>query len=156
MAVSGFDTLPETVRSRACQVVLCDHHYWGGLRATTQLGRLCETFGLGMSMHSNSHLGVSLLAMVHVAAATPHLSYACDTHYPWQGPADEVLAGGRIQFVDGSVPVPTAPGLGAELDQDALARGRERYERCDYRVRDDTAEMRKYVDPNWIRVMPRW
>jgi len=41
-------------------------------------------------MHSNSHLGVSLMAMAHVAAATPHLTYACDTHYPWQQAKDEV------------------------------------------------------------------
>ena len=107
-------------------------------------------------MHSNSHLGLSLLAMVHLAAATPHLTYASDTHYPWQNAADEILAGGRVAFAGGAVPVPTAPGLGADLDRDALARGRERYERCGYRDRDDEAEMRRHVDPSWRRLAPRW
>src|SRR5437763_1794152 len=46
--------------------------------------------------------------------------------------------------------------LGVELDQDQLARGRERYRKCKYRKRDDEAEMRKHVDPNWRRVLPRW
>ena len=41
-------------------VVLSDHHYWGGLRATQTLARICETFGFGVSMHSNSHLAPSL------------------------------------------------------------------------------------------------
>ncbi len=41
-----------------------------------------EPFGLGLSMHSYSHLGISLAAMVHLAAATPNLTYACDTHWP--------------------------------------------------------------------------
>jgi glucarate dehydratase len=107
-------------------------------------------------MHSNSHLGVSLMAMAHAAAAAPHLTYACDTHYPWQHAADEVVAGGRIPFVDGCVVIPDRPGLGIELDHDALARGRERYARCPYRKRDDEAEMRKHVDPTWTRRLPRW
>ena len=47
-------------------------------------------------MHSNSHLGISLMAMTHVAASIPNLTYACDTHYPWQ--EEEVIEGGRIAF----------------------------------------------------------
>jgi glucarate dehydratase len=107
-------------------------------------------------MHSNSHLGISLMAMAHAAAATPHLSYACDTHYPWQAERDEVVAGGRIRFENGCVRIADRPGLGVEIDYDRLARGRERYATCAYRNRDDAAEMRKYVDPNWQRILPRW
>ena len=107
-------------------------------------------------MHSNSHLGVSLMGMAHVAAATPHLTYACDTHYPWQSEQDEVVQGGRVSIVNGCVKIPEKPGLGVELDYDQLARGRERYEKCTYRKRDDEAQMRKHVDPNWKRILPRW
>jgi glucarate dehydratase len=107
-------------------------------------------------MHSNSHLGLSLLAMTHVAAATPNLTYAADTHYPWQDAADEILEGGRVPIIDGKVSVPTAPGLGANLDQDALARGKERYERCSYRERDDRTPMRARVDPAWEFKLARW
>jgi glucarate dehydratase len=156
VVVTSFADVPAAVRSGGVQVILSDHHYWGGPRAITQLGRLCETFGLGLSMHSNSHLGLSLLAMTHVAAATPHLTYACDTHYPWQAASDEILVGGRVRITNGQVHVPTQPGLGAEIDPDALARGHERYQRCGYSRRDDTAEMRKHVDPTWARVVPVW
>jgi len=156
VAVTSFTHLPETVRTDAVQIVLCDPHYWGGLRQVQQLARTCQAFGLGLSMHSNSHLGVSLMAMAHVAAAAPHLTYACDTHYPWQHAADEVVAGGRIPFEQGCVRITDAPGLGVALDYDQLARGRERYARCAYRNRDDAAEMRKHVDPGWTRVLPRW
>ena len=68
----------------AVRVILSDHHYWGGLAASRDLGRICEIWGLGLSMHSNSHLGISLAAMTHLAAATPNLTYDCDTHAPWQ------------------------------------------------------------------------
>jgi glucarate dehydratase len=156
VAVTCFGDIPEAIRQDAVQVVLCDHHYWGGMRQVQHLARLCKTFGLGLSMHSNNHLGVSLMAMAHVAAATPHLSYACDTHYPWQTAQDEVVAGGRVPIVNGCVKIPDRPGLGVELDYDQLARLKERYAKCPYRKRDDEAEMRKHVDPGWKRVLPRW
>lgn len=156
VAVTSFGDLPESIKTDAVQIVLCDPHYWGGVQQVQHLGKVCQTFGLGLSMHSNSHLGVSLMAMAHAAAATPQLTYACDTHYPWQSAEDEVVLGGRVPIVNGCVRIPEKPGLGAELDYDQLARGRERYSKCKYRKRDDEAEMRKRVDPNWRRLLPRW
>ena len=156
VAVTSFAHIPLSVKQDAVQVILCDHHYWGGMRQVQHLGKICQVFGIGLSMHSNSHLGVSLLAMTHVAAATMHLSYACDTHYPWQSGKDEIAAGGRVPIVNGCVRIPDKPGLGVELDYDQVARGRERFQKMPYRKRDDEAEMRKHVDPNWKRILPRW
>lgn len=156
VAVTCFADIPRSVELDAVQVILCDNHYWGGMRQVQHLARLAKTFGIGLSMHSNTHLGVSLMAMAHVAAATPHLTYACDTHYPWQSAKDEVVLGGRVPIKNGCVRIPDKPGLGVELDYDQLARGRERYNKCKYRKRDDEAEMRKHVDANWKRILPRW
>ena len=154
MAVTSFETLAESYKTEACQVVLGDHHYWGGLRAVVELGRVCETLDIGLSMHSNSHLGVSLMAMAHVAVATRQLSYACDTHYPWQNADDEIVAEGRIPIVGGNVRVSDAPGLGVTLNYDNLEKLKERYAKSPIRARDDVAEMRQHVDPNWER--RRW
>jgi glucarate dehydratase len=156
VAVTCFADVPVAQKLDAVQIVLSDPHYWGGLRQVQSLSALCEVLGMGLSMHSNSHLGVSLMAMTHAAAACPHLTYACDTHYPWQTAQDEVVAGGRIPFTSGAVRIPDRPGLGVDLDYDQLARGRERYQKIPYRKRDDEAEMRLHVDPNWKRVLPRW
>jgi glucarate dehydratase len=156
VAVTQF---PDVVRAHALdavQVVLSDPHYWGGLRQVQYLSSLCQHLGMGLSMHSNTHLGVSLMAMTHVAAACPNLTYACDTHYPWQTERDEIVAGGRIRFHEGAVCIPGKPGLGVDLDYDQLARGRERYEKIPFRKRDDETEMRTHVDPPWKRVLPRW
>ena len=97
-----------------------------------------------------------VVAMTHAAAASPNLTYACDTHYPWQTEQDEIVEGGRIQFPEGAVRIPDLPGLGVELDYDQVARGRERYGKIPYRKRDDEAEMRRHVDPDWKRILPRW
>ncbi len=156
VAVTCFDHVPEAHCKDAVQIVLSDPHYWGGVRNVERLSFLCELLGMGVSMHSNNHLGVSLMAMAHAAAAMPHLTHACDTHYPWQYEQDEVVAGGRIPFYNGCVRIPDKPGLGVELDHDQIARLTERYHKLPYRKRDDEAEMRKHVDPNWRRVVPRW
>jgi glucarate dehydratase len=156
VAVTSFADVPRAKALDAVQIVLSDPHYWGGMRNVQQLSHLTAVLGMGLSMHSNSHLGVSLMAMTHVAAACPNLTYACDTHYPWQTAEDEIAAGGRIPFVNGCVRIPDRPGLGVDLDYDQVARGRERYQKIPYRKRDDEAEMRKHVDPEWKRILPRW
>lgn len=156
VAVTCFDDLPQAIKEDAAQIILCDHHYWGGMRQVQHLAKLCQTFDLGLSMHSNNHLGISLMGMAHVASATPHLTYACDTHYPWQTEEDEIVIDGRVPIVNGCVEITDKPGLGVEIDYDQLARGHERYNQCPYRKRDDTAEMRKHVDPKWERKLPRW
>ncbi|WP_042430359.1 glucarate dehydratase family protein [Streptacidiphilus anmyonensis] len=155
MCVVGFDEVPAAVRAGSVAVVLSDHHYWGGLQRSRLLAGICETFGLGLSMHSNSHLGVSLAAMVHLAATTPNLGYACDTHWPWKREDEDVVRPGALAFEGGSVAVPRAPGLGVELDRDALARLHRQYLDCGLRDRDDTGYMRR-VDPSYRLVQPRW
>lgn len=156
MAVTSHAEIPESVQKDAVQVILGDHHYWGGLRSIVELGRLCETFHMELSMHSNSHLGISLMAMTHVAAATPNLTYDADTHYPWLHAGDDVIQGGKIEIRDGGVAVTSSPGLGFEIDRDALARGHERFNRVPYRDRDDTGYMQRTVDPAYERLLPRW
>ncbi|HJT95006.1 MAG TPA: glucarate dehydratase family protein [Mycobacterium sp.] len=153
MCVVAFDQLAPAIAKQSVGVVLSDHHYWGGLQRSRLLAGICENFGLGLSMHSNSHLGISLAAMVHLAAATPNLSYACDTHWPWK--SEEIVKPGALEFVNGSVPVPTTPGLGVEIDDDQLAALHEQYLRCGIRDRDDTGYMQT-IDPAYRAISPRW
>ncbi|GAB3951364.1 glucarate dehydratase family protein [Kribbella albertanoniae] len=153
MCVIAFAHLKPSVLADAVQVVLSDHHYWGGLRRSQLLAGICDTFGMGLSMHSNSHLGISLAAMTQLAAATPNLTYACDTHYPWK--TEDLIKPGVLEFADGSVRVPTGPGLGIELDTDALGRLHEQYLACGIRRRDDTA-YRRTIEPDFSPNGSRW
>ncbi|MCZ0989299.1 glucarate dehydratase family protein [Streptomyces diastatochromogenes] len=155
MCVTTFGEIKEAFTEDAVQVVLSDHHYWGGLRNTRHLAAICDVFGVGVSMHSNTHLGISLAAMTQVASTVPNLHHACDSHYPWQ--SEDVLTE-RLAFTDGRVAVSDAPGLGVELDRDELARLHRRWAEDDgtMRERDDAAAMR-VAEPEWrTPVMPRW
>lgn len=151
MCVTGFADLPAAVAQRPAQVILADHHWWGGLDALRHLGRVCEIFGFGLAQHSNTHLGISLAAMVHAAATIPHLSYASDTHYPWQQGWDIVNEPFAFHAEDGSLSIPRGPGLGVTLNEDALHRLAEIARVIPADRRDDDAVMRRWF-PEW---MPR-
>jgi glucarate dehydratase len=153
MVITTMEDFRRGAEMGSVKVLLSDHHYWGGLRVTQTLARMCALWELGMSMHSNSHLGISLMAMTHVAASIPNLTYACDTHYPWQ--EEEVVRGGRIAFENGAVRVPTAPGLGVELDREKLAELNAQYFSCGVRNRDDLRQMRMY-EPGFTGKNPRY
>ena len=107
-------------------------------------------------MHSNTHLGISLAAMTHVAATVPNLHHACDSPLPLavRGRLTERhhLHGRRGRRS------PTRPGLGVELDRDRLAVLHRRWLDDDgtMRDRDDAAAMR-VADPGWeTPAVPRW
>jgi glucarate dehydratase len=153
MCTTSFEDIPRSIALGSEDIILSDHHFWGGLRSSMELSRLCKTFGRKLSMHSNSHLGISLAAMVHLGAALTEVPYALDTHYPWQ--SEEVIAGGRIKFEEGSVQVPTGPGLGVEIDKVALKQLHENYIKCGLTKRDDLVEMRKVI-PDWEFKKVRW
>jgi len=152
MYVTSFEDIPPAVELDAVDVILSDHHYWGGLANTIELDRIVRTFDLGVGMHSNSHLGVSMAAMTQVAAAMPTLRFACDTHYPWE--ADDVIADAPLEFTDGALRIPDGPGLGVELDDDALERLHERYLEHEPE-RDDAAQLADRRE-DWIPNNPRW
>lgn len=153
MCTTSFEEIPASIKIGSEDIILSDHHFWGGLKASMTLSGICETFGRDLSMHSNSHLGISLAAMVHLGAALPKMPYALDTHYPWQ--SDEVIIGGRLKFTDGSIEVPDGPGLGVELDKVELARLHQNYIKCGLKKRNDEIEMQKKV-PGWKFQSTRW
>lgn len=155
MAVVAFDQLPASIRQNAVQVILSDHHFWGGLRKSQTLAAICATWKMRLSMHSNSHLGISLAAMTHLASATPNLDYACDTHWPWKQQDEDVIASDALKWANGGVVVPTAPGLGVELDREKLARLHQQYLDCGIKERNDTKYM-KALHPEFSSHIPKW
>jgi glucarate dehydratase len=150
MCVVRFDQIPEAVRLKPIDVVLADHHYWGGLVGCQELGRVSETFGWRVSQHSNNHAGVTMAAMIAVGAVVPQLTVASDTHYPWLVEGADIIEGKKLPIKDGRMKVPDGPGLGVQLDPDKLARAHEVYQKCGMRERDDATTMRM-IEPDFDR-----
>jgi glucarate dehydratase len=127
MCVRNFDEVPVAFRADAVDVILGDHRIWGGIWPTRKLAALCEGMNLGFGLHSSHELGIATAARLHLAAATAHLSYPIDVTHWFH--ADDVIAGGAPRIAGGKIAVPTGPGLGVELDPEALERGVARYRR---------------------------
>lgn len=86
---------------------------------------MCETFQIGVAVHSSGELGIQLATMLHLGAVLPNLTYAADAHYHHL--ADDVIEGGLMRYADGRIAVPSGPGLGVRLDRDKLAEYAELY-----------------------------
>jgi glucarate dehydratase len=150
MCVTRFEHIPEAVVSQPIDVVLGDHHGWGGLTAFQSLGLFTEALGWGLSQHSNNHAGITMAAMIHAGAITPRLTYASDTHYVWLPAGADIIQGPNLAIRDGFMALPTAPGLGVEIDRDKLAKAHETFRRSGIRARDDESTMRRF-EPGWQR-----
>lgn len=153
MCVTAFDHLGPAFQAGAVSVVLADHHVWEGLTGCVKLAKICQALGWGIGQHSNSHLGITMAAMTHLAAAVPNMVYASDSHYPWL--AEDVIEGPMFEFVDGQLDVPVGPGLGVTLDEAKLDRFAEAYRQRRAHARDDVSAMRRR-DPEWLPLLPRW
>lgn len=150
--VVNFEQLAANVLRPAVDVILLDTTFWGGVRPCLKAAGVCETFQLGVAMHSSGELGIQLATMLHLGAVLPSLSFAVDTHYHHL--TDDVIVGGKMSYVDGAIPVPTGPGLGVELDRERL----ETYAAY-YRETGNYVYDRDPRRPGWYTVIPndqRW
>jgi len=91
-----------------------------------------------------------MAAMIHVAAVTPQLTLASDTHYPWLPETADIIQGAKLPIQGGQMRIPAGPGLGVQLDADKVARAHEIYRKSGMRERDDAFTMR-LVEPDWKR-----
>ena len=153
MCVSAFLHVKPNAQLEGIDVILGDHHHWGGILAYKEIGVLCRVLEWGLSGHSNNSLGVSQAAMLHACAATPELAYQPDTHYPWPDTDGDIIKGGKLQFTDGYMEVPDKPGLGVEIDEDALA---ERHEALKQGAPSNRKEMILDIDPSAVSRDGSW
>ena len=149
--VVNFEQLAANIRSGAVDVILLDTTFWGGLRQAWKASVVCEKMQLGVAVHSSGELGIQLATMLHLGATIPNLSFAADAHYHHL--TDDIIQGGKMRYVNGSIAVPTGPGLGVELDRDKLEQYSELYKKLgSYPYDRDPAR------PGWFAITPeqRW
>jgi len=149
--VVNFEQLSANVLDTAVDVILLDTTFWGGIRACVKAAGVCETFQLGVAVHSSGELGIQLATMLHLGAVLPNLTFAADAHYHHL--ADDVIVGGKMRYVDGTIGVPAGPGLGVKLDRDKLRRYAELFKELGpYPYDQDPGR------PGWTPLVPndRW
>jgi glucarate dehydratase len=149
--VVNFEQLAANVLNTAVDVILFDTTFWGGIRACVKAAGVCETFQLGIAVHSSGELGIQLATMLHMGAVLPGLSFAGDAHYHHL--TDDIIVGGLMKYENGAIRVPAGPGLGVTLDREKLGKYNELYKRLgNYPYDQDPAR------PGWTPLIPndRW
>lgn len=117
--------LMQTLRREAADVMVTDFYQSGGLLTYKKAVALCEASGIPVNHHAWGELGVGTAAGAHVVASSPPFLYANQTYAMIH--SDDIIAGGSFEVKNGSIAVPTGPGLGVKLDPDRVARAAERY-----------------------------
>jgi len=149
--VVNFEQLSANVLNTAVDVILLDTTFWGGIRQCVKAAAVCDTFQLGVAVHSSGELGIQLATMLHLGAAIPNLSFAADAHYHQL--TDDIIEGGKFKYEAGSIAVPNGPGLGVKLDYDKLGAYKELYRSLGSYPYDQDP-----LRPGWAPTIPndRW
>lgn len=92
----------------------------GGLVGFMRNASVAAAAGMRCWHGSGNDLGIIDTAYVHSAVVVPNCTMASDFVGSWTREDDLIVE--PIPFVDGFVPTPMKPGLGCEIDMDALAR----------------------------------
>ncbi len=145
--VITFEQLAANVLDLAVDVILLDTTFWGGIRPCVKAAGVCETFQLGVAVHSSGELGIQLATMLHLGAALPNLTFAADAHYHHL--TDDVIEGGKLPYRCGRIRVPDGPGLGVRLDRHKLQRYSELYQELGGYTYD-----RDPGRPDWYALVP--
>ena len=149
--VVNFEQFCENALDVGADVILLDTTFWGGIRPCVKAANAADIFKLGVAVHSSGELGIQLATMLHLGAVIPNLTFAADAHYHHL--EDDIIEGGKMEYVEGAVKVPTGPGLGVTLDRDKLAEYHEMYLRLGTYPYDQDP-----LRPGWSPTIPnhRW
>ncbi len=109
----------ELFEHRAISVCHPDLATSGGILETKKIGDTAQEYGISMALHMSA-MPVAQMASVHCAAATENF-IALEHHHvdvPWW---DDLVTGlPKPSVQDGYMTVPDAPGLGIELNEEAI------------------------------------
>ncbi|MES2325072.1 MAG: glucarate dehydratase [Pseudomonadota bacterium] len=145
MIATDWRQLGHAVKLQSVDIPLADPHFWT-MQGSVRVAQLCKEWGLTWGSHSNNHFDISLAMFTHVAAAAPGEITAIDTHWIWQD--GQRLTREPLQIKGGKVKVPATPGLGVELDMEAVDAAHQLYLGMGLGARDDAVAMQQLI-PGW-------
>jgi glucarate dehydratase len=146
MIATDWREMSHSIQLQSVDIPLADPHFWT-LEGSVRVSQLCQMYNLTWGSHSNNHFDISLAMFTHVAAAAVGNVTAIDTHWIWQEGTDQ-LTKQPLEIKEGKIQVPTAPGLGVELDWESIERAHELYKAKGLGARND-AEGMQFLIPDW-------
>jgi glucarate dehydratase len=96
----------------------------GGINRAIRFIGACEAMGIGFWCYSGD-TGICTAAYLHMTAAMPWMHEPSQSLFRWQ--VGDVIQGGPFRQKNNVIPVPEGPGLGVELDREALNHWHQHY-----------------------------
>ncbi|MDP6454123.1 MAG: galactonate dehydratase [SAR202 cluster bacterium] len=106
----------ELLEKQVVAVVQPDVCHAGGISELKKIAAMAETYYVGFAPH-NPYGPINTLAALHVDACTPNFLIQEGGHAPWY---NSVIIGEFPGQNDGYFDLPTSPGIGIEMDEDAM------------------------------------
>ena len=145
MIATDWRQLGHAIQLQSVDIPLADPHFWT-MQGAVRVAQLCNEWGLTWGSHSNNHFDISLAMFTQAAAAAPGRITAIDTHWIWQD--GQNLTKNPFQIVDGFITVPDRPGLGVDINLEAIEDANRLYRTHGLAGRDDALAM-QYLIPGW-------
>jgi muconate cycloisomerase len=117
--------IPKVLASQAADVIVTDPHQLGGLSLFRDVAGTCETAHVPLVKHSFGDLGITTAATLHVLGGLEGPPLANQTHFTIM---EHDMLATPFAFQDGCLQVPHGPGLGVDLDREALRHYADIYE----------------------------
>ncbi len=114
-SIWDFKTLIDIIQSKAADFVKVKVQKLGGLWKTHQAVQIAESFGIPVILGHGFGLSISTMAEIHLAACSHAIYDGCESVGPLKM-ADDVVTHAAMMD-NGVIGVPTAPGLGLEIDE---------------------------------------
>jgi L-alanine-DL-glutamate epimerase-like enolase superfamily enzyme len=126
-AVYTMQQLRQVLEADAADVVVQGPHDAGGLLRFRQQALVCGAWGLRVNLHAFMQSDISFLAHAQVASTVPNLAIGNQVMH--QLLAERLTTGTDVDCPGGRYTLNDLPGHGFEIDEDAISRAHERWER---------------------------
>ena len=110
----------EVFELRAADIINPDICNTGGILELKEIAAMAETYYVVVSPHNFNSTTVGLAATLHLCATIPN--FLITEYFVNLAEIGDELSANPIEVDNGYIRLPTGPGLGIELDEDALAR----------------------------------
>jgi L-alanine-DL-glutamate epimerase-like enolase superfamily enzyme len=117
----------EVCRQRAADVIVLSPHEAGGLLAFGKAAAIAEAAGVSICLHGQGVSGITDCAQHHLGLRTANLTEGNQIMH--QLLVEDLVTAPDLTPVRGRIGILEAPGLGVELDREAVRRAAELYER---------------------------
>lgn len=119
------DDIFELARNRAADVIVLGLHETCGVVRFRKAAAVAEAAGLNICLHGVFETGITTCASNQVAATLSNMDDG--NQIMWQLLAEDIVSSPNLVPGDGALPISSLPGLGFELNCDAVARAAEAY-----------------------------